>query len=155
MQIFRFFWKFVWQSWSKLWIWYWELLTILLELKKTNQSTKTDTLKTIIQNVRNWYLFAVFTNTNVSLASKHPTWAHMRHAVHYIYSSSRVLDFANPSQNANNVFVFEGSLPIKTVSESPSSSESALLCTSELLYLFFDLCFVFFFQCPFSYHCTI
>ena len=36
-----------------------------------------------------------------------------------------------------------------TVSESPSSSESALLCNFESLSLFFDLCFVFFFSVSF------
>ena len=33
-----------------------------------------------------------------------------------------------------------------TVSESPSSSESALLCALESLSSFFDVCFVFFFS---------
>ena len=36
-----------------------------------------------------------------------------------------------------------------TVSESLSSSESALLCNFESLSLFFDLCFVFFFSVRF------
>ena len=36
-----------------------------------------------------------------------------------------------------------------TIFESPSSSESALLCISESLYLFFDFRFVFFFSVRF------
>ena len=36
-----------------------------------------------------------------------------------------------------------------TVSKLPSSSKSALLCTSESLSLFFDYCFVFFFSVRF------
>ena len=41
------------------------------------------------------------------------------------------------------------------VSESPSSSDSALLCTSESLSLFFGFLFHIFIQCPFLYHCLI
>ena len=80
--------------------------------------------------------------------SKHFEWVYRRHSVHCIHFSSHALDFANPSQNAKNVFVFGGAFPI-TVFESPSSSESALLCTSESLCIFFDFCFVFFFSVHF------
>ena len=41
-----------------------------------------------------------------------------------------------------------GAFP-ETVSESPSSSKSPLLCTSKSLSLFFDFCFVFFFSVHF------
>ena len=47
------------------------------------------------------------------------------------------------------IFSFLGGVFPMTVSESPSSSELALLCTSESLTLFFDFRFVFFFSVRF------
>ena len=66
----------------------------------------------------------------------------------YIVSTflSRALDLANASQNAKNFFVFGGGAFPMTVSESLSSSEFALLCTSESLSLFYNFCFVFIFR---------
>ena len=47
------------------------------------------------------------------------------------------------------MFLFLGGAFAMTVSDSPSSSESASLCTSESLSLFFDVYFVFFFSVRF------
>ena len=63
--------------------------------------------------------------------------------MHCINFSLRALDFAKPSQHAQNVFVFY--FPM-TVSESPPLLQPALLCIAESLSLFFDFCFVFFFN---------
>ena len=106
---------------------------------KTDSGTKTDTLKKITRNVQNWYLFAVFTNIHVSFSITR------RHYVHCIHVSSRV-DFVDRSQKMQRMFLFVGGAFPMTVSESPSLSESALLCKLESLSLFFDFCLVFFFR---------
>ena len=73
-------------------------------------------------------------------------------SVRFIHCSLRALDFADPSQKIQKMFLFlRGAFPI-TVSESQSSSESAFLCTSKSLSLVFDFCFVFFISVCF---CTI
>ena len=86
----------------------------------------------------------------------HSMYAHRSYSVHCIHFSLRPLDFENRSvTKCKECFFFlRGAVPM-TVSESPSSSESALLCTSESLSLFFQYLFCIFLQCPFSCHCTI
>ena len=58
-------------------------------------------------------------------------------------------------QEMHGIFLFSRVAFPMMVSESPSSSESALLCTSELLSLFFDFSFVFFFSIRFCTTYTI
>ena len=66
--------------------------------------TKTDTLKKITQNVQNWHLFLVFTNTcqfQHIRTLREPTGD-----ILYIVSnfSSRALDFMDPSQKMHRIF---------------------------------------------------
>ena len=82
-------------------------------------------------------------------ASEHSRRAHRRHSIHYIYFSWRALDFTDPSQKMHRMFLFLGGTFPMMVSESLSSSESALLCTLESFPSFFDFCFVFFFSVRF------
>ena len=86
-------------------------------------------------------------------ASKHSTWAHTRHSVHCIHFSSRALDFANPSQNANNVFVFGGSLSNKSFRVAIFVGVCFVL--HNWVVFVFRFLFCIFLPCPFFYHCTL
>ena len=81
-------------------------------------------------------------------ASKHSTWAHTRHSVHCIHFSSHALDFANPSQNANNVFVFGGSLSNKSFRVAIFIGVCFVLHNWVVVFVF-DFCFVSFFSVRF------
>ena len=66
----------------------------------------------------------------------------------YVSTFHRLRLILRNAKNTNNVFVFGGAFSMP-VTESPSSSESALRCTSASLSLFFDFCFIFFFSVRF------
>ena len=105
------------------------------------------------------YLQYLQTYTWVS-ASKQSTWAHRKYSVHFVYKIyihflTRALNFANPSQNAKNVFVFGGSLISNNFFQVAIFIEVCFALHIGVVVLVFQFLFCTFLQYPFSYHCMI